>query len=82
VGEELGASDWHTVDQGRVNAYGLNRVRFPSPVPVGSRVRAVARLKEASPVDGGVQGVLEATVETEGGTKPACVAETVFRLYF
>src|SRR5215218_9988788 len=50
--------------------YGLNRVRFPSPVPAGSRIRAVARLKEAAPVDGAdgaVQGVVEATVETEGG---------------
>jgi len=136
VGDELGASDWHVVDQERVNAfaevtgdhqwihvdreraasgpfggtiahgyltlsmlpalmaevwrvddvrmginYGLNRVRFPSPVPVGSRVRVVGRLKEATPIDGGVQGVVEATVEVEGGSKPACVAETVFRLY-
>jgi acyl dehydratase len=61
--------------------YGLNRVRFPSPVPVGSRVRVVARLAEVTPVDGGVQGVVTATVEVEGGTKPACVAETVVRLY-
>jgi len=136
VGEELGASEWHLVDQERVNAfaevtgdhqwihvdperaaegpfggtiahgyltlsmlpalmaevwrvegvrmginYGLNRVRFPSPVPVGSRVRVVGRLEEATPVDGGVQGVVEATVQVEGGSKPACVAETVFRLY-
>ena len=60
--------------------YGLNRVRFPSPVPVGSRIRVVAQLKEVAPVDGGVQGVVEATVEVEGAAKPACVAETVFRL--
>jgi acyl dehydratase len=60
--------------------YGLNRVRFPSPVPVGSRVRVVGRLQEISPVEGGVQGVVEATVELEGGAKPAAVAETVFRL--
>ncbi len=136
VGEELGASEWHRVDQERIDAfaevtgdhqwihvdperaaagpfgttiahgyltlsmlpalmaevwrvegvrmgvnYGLNRVRFPSPVPVGSRVRVVARLKEAAPLEGAVQGVVEATVEVEGGAKPACVAETVFRLY-
>jgi acyl dehydratase len=136
VGDELGSSEWHLVDQARVNAfaevtgdhqwihvdperaaagpfggtiahgyltlsllpalmaevwrvedarmginYGLNRVRFPSPVPVGARVRAVGRLKEATPIEGGVQGVVEATVEVEGGAKPACVAETVFRLY-
>src|SRR5215216_2057149 len=61
--------------------YGLNRVRFPSPVPVGTRVRVVGRLREATPIEGGVQGVVEATVEVDGGSKPACVAETVFRLY-
>jgi acyl dehydratase len=137
VGEELGASDWHEVDQARVDAfadvtddhqwihvdreraaagpfggtiahgyltlsmlpalmaevwrvegarmginYGLNRVRFPAPVPVGSRVRAVGRLLEVAPIEGGVQGVVQATVEVEGGEKPACVAETVFRLLF
>ncbi|HEY3183704.1 MAG TPA: MaoC family dehydratase [Gaiellaceae bacterium] len=60
--------------------YGLNRVRFPSPVHVGARVRVIGRLKEISPVDGGVQGVVETTVEIEGGAKPAAVAETVFRL--
>ena len=60
--------------------YGLNRVRFPSPVPVGSRVRVVARLKEVSPLESGVQGVVEATVEVAGGAKPAAVAESVFRL--
>jgi acyl dehydratase len=60
--------------------YGLNRVRFPAPVPVRSRVRVVGRLKEIAPVEGGVQGVVEATIEIEGGAKPAAVAETVFRL--
>jgi acyl dehydratase len=60
--------------------YGLNRVRFPAPVSVGSRVRAVGRLREIAPVDGGVQGVVETTIEIEGGAKPAAVAETVVRL--
>ena len=63
--------------------YGLNKVRFPSPVPVGSKVRAGAALKEATDVGGGgVQLVLEATFEVEGADKPACVAELVFRYYF
>ncbi len=62
--------------------YGVNRVRFPSPVPVGSRVRAGATLAGVSPVDGGVQVTLDATIETEGGTKPACVAQTVSRYLF
>src|SRR5215212_2973258 len=77
----LMAEVWRVEDARMGINYGLNRVRFPSPVPVGSRVRAVGRLKEATPIEGGVQGVVEATVEVEGGAKPACVAETVFRLY-
>ncbi len=63
--------------------YGLNKVRFPSPVPVGSKVRAGASLKEVTDVGGGgMQLVLEATFEIEGADKPACVAELVFRYYF
>jgi acyl dehydratase len=63
--------------------YGLNKVRFPSPVPVGSKVRAGAVLKEVTDVGGGgAQLVLEATFEIDGGSKPACVAELVFRYYF
>jgi acyl dehydratase len=61
--------------------YGLNKVRFPSPVPVGSRVRGGVELVEVTPVEGGVQVVARVTVETEGGSKPACVAESVARLY-
>ncbi|MHB1527083.1 MAG: MaoC family dehydratase [Candidatus Dormibacteria bacterium] len=61
--------------------YGLNRVRFVSPVPVGSRVRATAVPQAVTDVEGGVQLVLAVTVEIEGQEKPACVAETVTRLY-
>ena len=61
--------------------YGLNRVRFTSPVPVGARVRAVASLKEVEEVSGGVQLVLAVRVEIEGQEKPALVAETITRLY-
>ena len=57
----------------RIN-YGLNRVRFPAPVPAGARVRLVGRVANATPIDGGVQAVLAATFELEGGGKPACVA--------
>jgi len=59
--------------------YGLNRVRFPAPVFAGSRVRATVRIDEIEPVDGGVQVMLTATVEREGGEKPVCVAELIFR---
>ncbi len=62
--------------------YGLNKVRFPAPVKVNSRVRAHTKLKEVSEVQGGLQMVREVTVEVEGQDKPCCVAETVSRLYF
>ena len=59
--------------------YGVNRVRFPAPVPVGSRVRALFRIEQVQPVDGGDQAHIAATIEREGEAKPVCVAELVFR---
>ena len=59
--------------------YGLNRVRFPSPVPVGSRLRAVCVLQAYEAIDGGAQVTAAITIEREGGAKPACVAEWVTR---
>lgn len=61
--------------------YGLNRVRFPAPVPVGDRVRMSAKLADLEDVPGGAQITLELTFEREGGTKPVCVAESLARLY-
>ncbi|MGH3392567.1 MAG: MaoC family dehydratase [Actinomadura sp.] len=61
--------------------YGLNKVRFPSPVPVGSRIRARVAVAEATEVPGGHQIVSRVTIEVEGQEKPACVAESVVRLY-
>jgi acyl dehydratase len=61
--------------------YGLNRVRFPTPVPVGSRIRLGVFLKEVQDVPGGVQAVIDATFELERATKPACVAEILIREY-
>ena len=61
--------------------YGLQTVRFPAPVPSGSRVRAVVELLDVTDVDGGVQVVTRSTVEVEGGSEPACVAEGVVRIY-
>lgn len=61
--------------------YGLNRVRFPAPLRVGTAVRAVATIAEVSPVAGGVQLVTAATVECDASGKPVCVAETVSRLH-
>ena len=61
--------------------YGTEKVRFPSPVPVGSRVRAGATLESATPFDGGIQMNLGVTIEIEGGSKPAMVATVVYRRY-
>jgi acyl dehydratase len=60
--------------------YGVNKVRFPHPVKVGSRIRATARIADVSDVPAGRQMVTRYTVEIEGQTKPACVAETVVLL--
>lgn len=62
--------------------YGLNRVRFPSPVRVGMRVRMLAELDSLKDVLGGVQAIFKFTMQAEGDPKPACVAEVVMRLYF
>lgn len=62
--------------------YGLNKVRFPSPVRVGSRIRAVSKNLSVEDVEGGLQVVNQVTIEVEGQDKPACVAETVSRFYF
>ena len=136
VGQEIGASDWLTIDQQRIDHfaqatgdhqwihvdparaaagpfgatiahgyltlslvphffesgfaiddvkmgvnYGLNRVRFPTPVRVGSRLRAHFKLLRFEPLEGGAQLTVEVTVELEGSAKPACVAETVSRRF-
>lgn len=61
--------------------YGLNKVRFISPVPTGSRIRSRHRLLEVTPVPGGWHCRWQVTIEVEGSQKPACVAETLTRLY-
>ena len=62
--------------------YGLNKVRFPAPLPVDSRVRVRLSVAAVDDVPDGVQVVWLATVEREGGDKPVCVAESITRLYF
>ncbi|MER5794572.1 MaoC family dehydratase [Streptomyces sp. NPDC001980] len=61
--------------------YGLNKVRFPSPVKVGSRIRLAGRLTEVEDVPGGVQIVVDGTIEIDGGTKPAAVLQSLSRFY-
>ena len=62
--------------------YGCNKVRFPSPVPVDSKIRASAQIAEVEAVRGGVQVVVRVSVEVEGVEKPACIADTVSRYLF
>ncbi len=136
VGQEIGASDWITIDQQRIDRfaeatgdhqwihvdaeraaagpygatiahgfltlsllplffqtgfdiddvrmglnYGLNRVRFPAPVRVGSRLRAHFKLLSFEPLPGGAQLTVEVTMELEGSSKPVCVAESVSRRF-
>ncbi len=69
--------------QGKMSInYGLNKVRFPSPVRVGSRLRGRFKLLEVEQLDGCMQSIWQMTLECEGMEKPACVAESVLRMYF
>ncbi len=61
--------------------YGVNKVRFPAPLPVGSRVRMRAAIAAVQDIAGGIQLATTCTFEREGGDKPVCVAETLARLY-
>jgi acyl dehydratase len=71
-----------SVDGARMGVnYGLNKVRFPAPVPSGSRVRGLIELLDVAEITGGVQVTAKITIEREGGDKPVCVAETVSRIY-
>src|SRR5215813_11770195 len=136
AGQELGVSDWLTIDQERINKfadatddhqwihvdpelaaagpfgrtiahgyltlsllpvlvapithvsgvrmgvnYGTNKVRFPAPVPVDSRVRARVELLSVDDVEGGYQVTAKVTIERDGGDKPVCVAESISRIY-
>jgi acyl dehydratase len=60
---------------------GCDRIRFPAPVPVGSRVRGVGELLSIEEIKGGVQSVVRVTVEIEGNDRPACVADTISRYF-
>lgn len=64
----------------RVN-YGLNKARFPAPVPVGSKLRLGATLAAVTDVPGGVEAVIDAVLELDGSAKPACAAQLVHRYY-
>ena len=61
--------------------YGANKVRFPSPVPVGAKLRLGVKLLAVEEITGGLQNTMEFTYECEGASKPSCVAEIIFRSY-
>jgi acyl dehydratase len=61
--------------------YGCDKIRFPAPVKVGSRIRGGGELVAVEDVKGGVQSTVRVTVEIEGGDKPACVVDTISRYY-
>jgi len=61
--------------------YGLNKVRFPTPVPVGGKIRMTATLADVTEVTGGLQLTISAVIELEGSAKPACAAEPILRYY-
>ncbi len=78
---QLGAAVYRIRHRSRGVNYGSNKVRFTSPVPAGSRVRAHLRLKASEPVTGGRRLVTDATMEIEGTDRPALVAETITIAY-
>ena len=78
---EMGQSAFKLEDTRMGVNYGLNRVRFPAPVPVGSRLRGRFKLLSYEPIEGGAQLTLEVTMEREGSAKPVCIAESVSRRY-
>lgn len=71
----------HVEKVGMAVNYGLNRLRFPAPVPVGSRIRLEGKLASANEVAGGVEVVADLKMMVEGSEKPALVAEAVYRFY-
>lgn len=78
---EMSASAFQVLDTRMGVNYGLDRVRFPAPVPSGSRLRGRFKLLSYEPLEGGAQLTVEVTVEIEGSSKPACVAESVSRRF-
>ena len=78
---EMGASAFEVRDTRMGVNYGLNRVRFPAPVPSGSRLRGRFKLLAYEPLDGGAQLTVEVTMEREGSAKPVCVAESLARRF-
>ena len=78
---EMAANAFEVRDTRMGVNYGLNKVRFPAPVPVGSRLRGRFKLLSYEPIEGGAQVTMEVSMEREGSAKPVCIAESVSRRY-
>jgi acyl dehydratase len=78
---EMAASAFQVLDTRMGVNYGLGKVRFPAPVPSGSRLRGHFKLTRYEPLEGGAQITCEVTMECEGSDKPVCVAESIARRY-
>ena len=78
---EMSASAFTVLDTRMGVNYGLNKVRFPAPVPSGSRLRGRFKLLAYEPLEGGAQLTVEVSMEREGSAKPVCVAESLARRY-
>ena len=78
---EMNASAMEVLDTRMGVNYGLGKVRFPAPVPVGSRLRGHFKLTKFEPLEGGAQLTVQVTMEREGSDKPVCVAESLARRY-
>ena len=78
---EMSASAFEVRDTRMGVNYGLGKVRFPAPVPAGSRLRGHFKLTKYEPLEGGAQLTVEVTMEREGADKPVCVAESLARRY-
>ena len=78
---EMSASAFQVRDTRMGVNYGLDRVRFPAPVPSGAKLRGRFKLLKYEPLEGGAQLTVEVTMEREGSAKPVCVAESLARRY-
>jgi len=81
LGPMLGHQVWDVAGVAMGVNYGIDKLRFPAPVPVGSRLRLGVKLLAVSDIAGGVQVSCEYSFEVEGAAKPSCVAECLFRMY-
>jgi len=81
LGPMLGDQVWTVSGVSMGVNYGIDKLRFPAPVPVGASLRLGVKVLDVTEIDGGAQAKMEYTFEVDGATKPSCVADVLFRLY-